>query len=146
MWKFEREEQKFEIVPVGTHRLRIESAEKAVSRNGKDMIILKLDVSGYSSQIWHYIVFLDDAPQITNRNLTQLFDSFGIEDGDFNLKHWEGKVGAGMIKHEEYDGESKPKVNYFIHKKKQADLPAWVEGRTERPKLEPVGSEDDLPF
>ena len=60
--------------------------------------------------------------------LTQFFDSFkDIEEGDFNMANWIGKVGAVKVKHEEYNGNQTAKISYFIHKDKQADLPAWVE-------------------
>lgn len=125
-WQFKREEQSFEVIPEGRHRIRIKSAEKAISKNGNDMLVLQFEVSGYSSLLFHYIVFLDDRPEITNRTLTQFFDSFsGIPEGDFNMQNWIGKVGACTVKHEEYQGQERAKVGYFIHKDKQGDLPAW---------------------
>ena len=125
-WQFKREEQQFETIPEGRHRIRIKSAEKALSKNGNDMLVLQFEVSGYSSILFHYIVFLDDRPEITNRNLTQFFDSFsGIPEGDFNMQNWIGKVGACTVKHEEYQGQMRPRVGYFIHKDKQGDLPNW---------------------
>ena len=146
-WNFKREEQQFESIPVGTHRVRIASVEKAISKNGgNDMLKIVLDVSGYSAKIWHYIVFNVEHPEITNRNLTQLFDSFDIPDGDFNLKNWVGKAGACVTKVDDYGA----KVRYFVHKNKQKDLPAWKEVETQeaKPKMEdlqPV-EDDDLPF
>lgn len=147
-WNFQREEQQFDTIPVGEHRVRIASVEKATSKKGSDMLVIKLDVSNYTQQLWHYIVFLQDNPEITNRNLTSLFDSFGIADGDFNLQNWVGKVGACKTKVDDYGA----KVQYFIHKNKQDKLPAWVEGKakTSQPKpkiadLQPV-TEDELPF
>lgn len=126
-WNFKREEQQFEIIPEGKHRIRIASAEKVVSRNGRDMISLRFDVSGYSGSLFNNIVFLEDRPEITNRILTQFFDSFkDIPEGDVNnLRNWIGKVGACMVKHEEYNGKTQARVSYFIDKKQQADLPAW---------------------
>lgn len=145
-WKFEREEQQFELVPVGRHRVRIASVEKAISQNGNDMLFLKLDVSGHTQQIWHNIVFLVERPEVTNRMLTQLFDSFGIEDGNFNLQSWVGKVGACQTKHEEYNGKTNAKVSYFIHKNKQDDLPPWQnKAKVKMEELKPV-EEDELPF
>lgn len=125
-WQFKREEQKFEVLPEGRYRIRVKDAEKAVSKNGNDMLVLQFDVSGHTQILFHYIVFLDDRPEITNRNLTQFFDSFaGIPEGDFNLKNWIGQVGACTVKHEEYQGEPRPRIGYFIPKEKQESLPPW---------------------
>ena len=143
-WKFERVEQKFDEIPVGEHRIRIANAEKAISKNGNDMLALKFDVSGYTSKLYHYIVFLPENPEITNRNLTQLFDSFGIEDDNFNLASWVGKVGGCMTKEDEYG----TKIRYFLSKKKQETLPPWkdCEGVALQAPEVVVPDDDDLPF
>ena len=128
-WNYQREEQaSFKPIPEGNHRIRIASAEKAQSKTGKDMLRLKFDVSGQSGYLFHNIVFLPDRPEITNGNLTRFFDSFkDIGDGNFNLASWVGKIGAATVVHEEYNGDTQARIKYFIHKDRQADLPAWVE-------------------
>lgn len=129
-WDFKREESSgFKTnVPEGKHRIRIKSADKAVSKNGNDMLALQFDVSGYDTTLYHYIVFMNDRPEITNRMLTQFFDSFkGIPDGEFDTRKWIGQVGACTVKHEEYNGNINAKVGYFIHADKQGDLPNWRE-------------------
>lgn len=141
-WKFERIEPKFDEIPVGEHRIRIASAEKAISRNGNDMLVLKFDVSGYDTKLWHYIVFLPESPEITNRNLTQFFDSFGIEDDNFNLESWVGKAGGCMTKEDEYG----TKIRYFISKKKQEKLPEWSDVSYAKTGLYPIEENDDFPF
>lgn len=146
MWEFKREETVFESIPAGDHRVAIESAEKARSKAGNDMLVIKLAVSGYPSSLWHYIVFLDEHPEITNRKLTELFDSFAIEDGNFNLPSYVGKVGAAHVK---IDENGYPKVAWFIHKKKQETLPAW-KGEAPKPVVGPGGfvpvADEQLPF
>ena len=106
-------------------------------------IPVKLALSGQWMSVWYYIVFLDDRPEITNRNLTQVFDSFGMDEGDLCIANWVGKAGACTIKHDE---EGRAKVGYFIKKSRQAELPPW-EG--DAPKLkggfEDV-PQDDIPF
>ena len=145
-WNYQREESTFEEIPVGEHRVRIADAEKAISKNGNDMLVLTLDVSGYRSRLWHYVVFMPDHPEITNRNLTSIFDSFGIADGDFNLANWKGKVGACMTKQDEFG----TKVRYFLSKKKQESLPPWKEpsesGGKKKPQLEAFEDDGDIPF
>lgn len=130
-WEYKRTETEFAPIPEGDYRVRIVSADKAMSKNGRDMLVLQLETSGKGRILYHYITFLDDYPEITNRQLTQFFDSFdGIPDGDFNLKNWVGKVGACRVKHEESDyngGTVQAKVHYFLSGKRKDALPAWVE-------------------
>lgn len=127
-WEYKREEQQFELVPAGKHRIRVKSVEKAQSKNGNDMLTFQFEVSGNKGLLYHYIVFMNDRPEITNRMLTSFFDAFpGIPDGDFNLNNWIGKVGACQVKHEEYNGNNQAKIHYFIKADKQDDLPPWKE-------------------
>lgn len=128
-WQYKREErQQFPVVPEGDHRIRIKAADKAVSKKGNDMLTLQFTVSGSGLTIFHYITFMDDKPEMTNRMLTQFFDAFpDIEDGDFNMQNWIGKVGACHVKHEEYNGNPSAKVSYFLNKKRADALPPWQE-------------------
>lgn len=129
-WNFNADDYKensFAPIPVGDHRVRIRDAEETTSRNGNDMIKMTLDVSGYSSTLWFYIVFMPDNPQMVNQKLGQVFSSFGITPGDLNLENWKGKVGAARIKHRQYNGETQADVSYFLSKEKQEQLPAWQE-------------------
>ena len=129
-WNFnssDYEEQNFKPIPVGDHRVRIASAEEQTSSKGNQMIKLVLEVSGHNATIWHYIVFMPENEKLTNQKLGELFNSFGIQQGNFNLQSWIGKVGAAKVKHELYDGETQPKISYFINKERQDKLPAWVE-------------------
>lgn len=122
MWQFKRTEAKFDSIPAGDHRVQIESAEMAVSKNGNDMLVIKMRVSGYTSGLWQYIVFMDDRPEITNRKLTELFDSFGIEDGNFDLESYVGCMGAAHVK---IDENGYPKVAWFLSREKQDNMPPW---------------------
>lgn len=127
-WEFKREQSQFSVLPEGDYRVRIKSADKMVAKSGKDMLSFVFEVSGKKSKLFHNIVFLPDRPEITNRQLTQFFDSFkGIPEGDFNTQNWVGKVGAVHVKHEEYNGDTKAAVGYFIRADKAEGLPAWVE-------------------
>lgn len=153
-WDFKREESTgFSTnIPEGKHRIRIKSAEKAVSKSGNDMLVLQFDVSGYGETLYHYITFMKDNPQMTNRMLTQFFDSFkDIPDGEFDTAKWIGKVGACTVKHEDYNDNAKSKVGYFIHADKQGDLPNWKEHDGTEVDAEgfmkiPDNIEGDLPF
>lgn len=150
-WEFKREENQFPVLPEGNYRIRVKEADKAVSKNGNDMLTLQFEVSGTQKILYHYIVFLNDRPEITNRMLTQFFDSFkDIPEGDFNMANWVGKVGACHIRHDEYNGQTREKISYFIKADKQADLPAWQEpGGVNAAKADDDFMEydgDDAPF
>lgn len=150
-WDFKREERQFETLPEGNYRIRIKSADKAVSKSGNDMLTLQFEVSGSNTILYHYIVFMNDRPEITNRMLTQFFDSFkDIPEGDFNMNNWIGKIGACKVKHEEYNGNTNAKVHYFIKADKQSDLPPWSEPSNSSPADEGgliIGPDvGDLPF
>ena len=154
-WNFKREEA-FDIIPEGRHRVRIEEASIQTSkRSGNDMLVLKLAVSGFNSNLYSYTAFLDDRPEITNRMLTSIFDSFGIAEGDFNLAHYTGKVGACVVKHETGDdGTTRARISWFIPKNKQDDLPPWRGNTPTAPAksgkpgkfVEITEQDDDLPF
>lgn len=139
-WQFKREESQFEELAEGKYRVIIESAEMGISKKGNDMLILKFAVNGSKAHLWNYITFLEDRPEITNRMLTQFFDSFGIDDGDFNLRGYVGRCGGVNVKHDE-DGRAK--ISYFLTPKQQDALPPWF---GEKPHFEPVEEDDDLPF
>ena len=129
-WEYKREESnsEFQVIPEGEYRIRIKSADKAVSKSGNDMLKLTFEVSGYNSLLFHYIVFMADRPEITNRMLTQFFDSFkDIPEGEFDTNKWIGKVGACKVKHEEYNGKQSAKIHYFINANNQGSIPAWKE-------------------
>lgn len=153
-WQYQREESHFEQVPEGKHRIRVKSAEKAISKKGNDMLALQFEVSGMPNILYHYIVFLNDRPEITNRMLTQFFDSFkDIAEGNFNMQSWIGKVGACMVKKDPND-EERTRISYFISADKQGDLPPWrnADGK-EPPKVDadgfiniPDNIDDEVPF
>nr|DAQ86696.1 MAG TPA: Protein of unknown function (DUF669) [Caudoviricetes sp.] len=129
-WNFnenEVEERSFEVVPVGKHRVRVESAEETKSSKGNDMIKVVMQVSGMAAKLFHYIVFMPDNTQLTNTKLAEFWDSFGIPKGNLSTGSWVGKIGACKVKHEEYNGEPSAKVSYFLRKKDQDALPAWQE-------------------
>ena len=147
-WNYEETKSDFESeqIPNGDYRMIIRGAEKAMSKdtvNPKKMIKLKLGVSGYAKNIYHYIVFLPNNREITNRNLTNFFRSFGIEGGNFNLDSYLGKEGAGRI---EIDSNGYEKVKYFLEGTRKDRLPAFAppakKAKVEKPKQE----EDDIPF
>ena len=146
-WDYEETKSDFESeqIPNGDYRMIIRGAEKAMSKdtvNPKKMIKLKLGVSGYAKNIYHYIVFLPNNREITNRNLTNFFRSFGIEGGNFNLNSYLGKEGAGRI---EIDSNGYEKVKYFLEGTMKDRLPAFAPPEKKAKVVEPK-QEDDIPF
>ena len=140
-WDYKREESQFQELPKGRYRVMIDSAEMAVSKSGNDMLVIRVLVSGTQMHLWNYITFLDDRPEITNRMLTQLFDSFDIEEGNFNLNTYVGHFGGCQVKH---DDQGRAKISYFLSKKQQQDLPPW---KGEVPKIQEIkGDDGELPF
>ena len=121
------EENSFPIIPVGDHRVRIESAEEMTSKTGRDMIKLTLAVSGAHGKLFHYVVFMEENRQLTNANLGAIFDSFGITPGDMDILGWRNRVGAARVKHELYEGKPQARISFFIEKSKQGNLPPWTE-------------------
>ncbi len=122
-WEYKREERQFPQLPEGDYRIRVKSAEKAISKAGNDMLALQFEVSGSKQILYHYIVFLEDRREITNGMLTSFFDAFpAINEGDFNLTTWLGKVGACHVKH---DDDGRARLSYFIKAEKQYALPPW---------------------
>lgn len=129
-WNYERTESEFERVQEGTHRIRIRSVEKRTAQSGREMLSFQFNVSGTNALLFYNIVFLEDRPEITNRNLTQFFDSFAdIPDGNFNFAEWIGKAGAAEVSYNE-DGFANLK---FIPKRRQANLPAWKDTGSNTP-------------
>ena len=154
-WNFNADDYKendFAPIPVGDHRVRIANVEESKSKNGNDMLVLTLDVSGYSGSLWFYLVFMPNNPQITNQRLGQIFDSFGIQPGNMNFSSWIGKVGGARVKHEQYNGENSAKINYFLSRSKVDTLPAWQESSGKASvtgggsNMTELGNEEDLPF
>lgn len=149
-WDNYRREERQRMEP-GDHRVCIIDVEETVSRAGNDMLVLTLQPSGSKIKIKHYIV--DN--EYRNRNLTELFDSFDIEDGDMCFASWIGAVGAARLAE---DDNGYLKVKFFINAEKAENLPEW---QGEKPMkqtvnnsfaaadsddFEPLAGDDDVPF
>ncbi len=121
----------FKPIEPGKYRVRIEKAEEGTSKSSnKPMIKLTLKVSGQVGSVWHYITLDADNKERTNKNLGDIFESFGLNFGDMNLQHWIGKVGGAMLKQEPFNDTMQTKVSYFIKRDQQAGLAPWQEKPT----------------
>ena len=128
----------------GDYRVEIIKAEDAISKtSGNPMIIITVQPNGTKAKINHYIVKND----YFNRNMTEFFDSFNIDFGDFDLPTWAGAIGAAQIF---VDEQGYSKVKRFIHRSLQDKLPAWQGDTPERQIPTALDGEavdsEDLPF
>lgn len=130
-WKFNRnnytpdaEMSTFEPVPEGDYRVKIEAVTESKSKKGNDMITILLVPEGYeATKLNYFLVFLPDKPGITDQNLGAIWDSFGIQEGNFSFASWVGKVGAAKIEDDLKDsGKIFSKVARFHSKAKQVEL------------------------
>lgn len=137
------EKTSFQIIPIGNYRVRIEDAEESISKNKNEMIKLTLTVSGYTSKLFFYIVFMKENKDITDRNLAAVYESFNIPEGNVNVMEWIGKVGGVKVKNEIYNGENTSKVHYFLNQAQQTLLPAWQE-KVSAPVQSQPASDDDI--
>ena len=141
---YKREERK-RLEP-GNYRVSVVGVEETESKSsGNPMIVVTVKPNGSDIKINHYIV----KNQYFNRNMTDFFDSFNVEEGDFNLLGWVGAVGAAHLKEDE---NGYLKVGWFINQKQAEKLPPWEGKMPERQMVvegfsspEPY-EEDDLPF
>lgn len=158
----EYKENDFSPIPAGDHRVRINDVvlRSAETNNafgsGNDGFEITLDVSGHSSKLWFYLVLDKADTKKTNQRIGDFFNSFGITDYDLShYRGWIGKIGGVRVKHEEYNGENRPKVAFCLSKKNQEKLPAWkgdaqatmpnaYGGNT--PGFTEISNDDSLPF
>lgn len=139
-----RREERPRLEP-GDYRMKIVDVESTNSRAGNPMIVITMTPNGSDLKIKHYIV----KNEYFNRNMTELFDSFNIDEDDFNLPGWVGAVGAAKLVHDE---NGYLKVRWLIRKDKQNSLPPWIGEVPERQEVTNISGDfvavddDDLPF
>lgn len=154
-WTFDPsqyKEKNFEIIPQGDYRARISEVVEKTFNSGNSGYEITLDINGYNSKMWMYLVLDPSNPAQTNQRIGEFFDSFGITAHALGTgKQWVGNVGAVRIKHEAYKGENRAKVAYVIARDRQEKLPAWKGGNTATAAPAPapatqVEIPSDLPF
>ena len=125
----------YELIPEGDYRCRIKAATEAQTKREpvRDMIVLEVEISGYSRSLKYYLVLdgtSEEATQRTNQTLGTVFACFGIQPGNFNLAAWAGKSGGCHIAHEDYTGSdgkehTSAKIGWFLLHEQCSGLPAW---------------------
>lgn len=140
-WDSYQREERPRLSP-GDYRVEIVSVEEKESKAGNPMLVIGVRPNGSGITIYHYIV----KNQWFNRNMTDFFDSFNIEDGDFELPTWVGAVGAARLKE---DDKGYLKIQYFISEDRAEKLPPWqgdVPERQELTRLNDIEDEGELPW
>ena len=140
-WDSYRREERPRLAP-GDYRVEIVSVEEKESKAGNPMLVIGVQPNGSKIIIYHYIV----KNEWFNRNMTDFFDSFNIDDGDFTLPTWIGAVGAARLKE---DDKGYLKVQYFISEDRAEKLPPWegeMPERQELTRLEDIEDESELPW
>lgn len=145
IWDDYKAEEMVHLEP-GDYRVAIVDAQETTSKNaGNPMIVISVQPSGSKIKIKNYIV----KNEYFNKNITSLFDSFGIERGNFEFLSWIGAMGAARL---EEDEKGYLKVKWFLDQKKQEKLPPWEgelpqcqEIRTDFTQVD-IPVDEDLPF
>lgn len=154
-WTFDPsqyQEKSFEIIPVGDYRARVADVVEKTFNSGNQGYEITLDINGYNSKVWFYLVLDASNPQQTNQRIGDFFNSFGIANPAMGTgKQWIGSVGAVRIKHDDYQGNKTAKVAYVIARSRQDKLPAWQNPTGAAPAPAPsidtnVDIPEDLPF
>jgi hypothetical protein len=79
-WDSYQREERPRLTP-GDYRVEIVSVEEKESKKGNPMLVIGVRPNGSDIIIYHYIV----KNEYFNRNMTDFFDSFNIDNGDFAL-------------------------------------------------------------
>ena len=143
------QEKNFEIIPQGDYRARIADVVEKKFRSGNEGYEITLEINGYNSKMWFYLVLDPSNVADTNQRIGDFFNSFGITNTAMGTgKQWVGSVGAVRIKHEQYEGKNTAKVAYCINRARQDKLPAWRNPTTATQAAPTANVEipDDLPF
>lgn len=122
-WNFdpsEYEAREFTLIPEGDHKVRIDSVEEKVFSSGNEGFEIMLDVSGFNSKLWYYLVLDPREKAKTNQRLGMFFDSFDIHDFNLsNYNNWVGRDGAVRVKHNLYNGSKTANVVFCLSRKQQ---------------------------
>jgi hypothetical protein len=116
-------ERTFAPIPEGDHRVTINNVVEKIFSSGNEGFEITLDVSGFDSKLWYYLVFDPNDSAKTNQRIGMFFDSFAIRDHDFShFDSWVGKDGAVRVKHNIYNGSKIANVAFCLSRSQQSKL------------------------
>ena len=148
-WTFDPsqyEEKHFEIIPVGDYRARIADVAEKKFKSGNEGYEITLNINGYNSKLWFYLVLDPSNVAQTNQRIGDFFNSFGITSLAMGTgKQWIGSVGAVRVKHEQYNGENQAKVAYCISRDRQEKLAPWKNTGTQTQAAPAAQAQVDIP-
>lgn len=129
-WKYENYSKIFDVED-GDHRVKIIAAKDVISKSGKNMIELHYQVEGSNG-----IEFVDRVieGEYFDKNMSRMFDVFGITYGDFNYQHWIGKIAVAHFEHKPETYE----VNGVTKTVNKANLIYWNTRTSVEPKSVPA--------
>lgn len=141
-WTFDPsqyQEKSFQLIPVGDYRARIMDVVEKKFSSGNEGYEITLEINGYNSKLWFYLV-LDPSDAVkTNQRIGDFFNSFGITSPAMGTgKQWIGAVGAVRVKHEDYNGNPSAKVAYCINRNRQDNLAPWKNTGAAIPAAQPA--------
>lgn len=137
-------------VEAGNYRCSVLDVEQGVSKSsGNDMFVITVGIANTNIKVKNYIV----CNEYFNRNMTAFFESFGIDEGDFETIGWIGACGAAKF---EEDENGYLKVKWFLNPKQAESLPDWQGERPQRQSVTKIAAaasdgfeaidDDDYPF
>jgi hypothetical protein len=140
------QEKSFALTPVGDYRAKIVDVQEKKYSSGNEGYEITLELNGQPGRMWYNLVLEASNPQRTNQRIGDFFNSFGITSPAMGTgKQWIGNVGAVRVKHDEYNGQTKAAVAYFIARSRQDGLEAWKGTQGAAPVAQ-VEIPDSLPF
>lgn len=139
-------ERTFAPIPEGDHRVRITNVEEKLFNSGNEGFEITLEVNGFNSKLWYYLVF-DPADSVkTNQRIGMFFDSFAIQDHDFShFNRWIGKDGAVRVKHNLYNGSKIANVAFCLSRNQQKCLPSLDSRKPDVPKFDGFNKNNQPP-
>lgn len=143
-WNSYQREERPRLEP-GDYRVEITDVEEKESKAGNPMLVISVRPNGSKITIKHYIV----QNEYFNRNMTEFFDSFNIDEGDFRFITWKGAVGAARLKEDE---NGYLRIGWFLSQAKAEKLPPWEGEMPERVIVTELAAgfeeidDDDVPF
>lgn len=148
-WNYDPSQYKendFQIIPVGDYRARIADVVEKKFQSGNEGYEITLEINGYNSKLWFYLVLDASDPAKTNQRIGDFFNSFGITNPAMGTgKQWVGMVGAVRVKHEEYNGENRAKIAYCLARSRQDKLAPWKNCGTQSVAAAPVAAQVEIP-
>lgn len=144
-WNFNPNEytaRNFEIIPEGDYMVTINNIVEKVFSTGNEGFEITLDVEGYNSKLWYYLV-LDPRDTVkTNQRIGMFFDSFNIQDTDMaHYYNWVGRDGAVRVRHNDYMGVTKANVAFCLSRSQQGRIVKLNNTMaTSKPAVQPTAS------